>query len=180
VSAGTISRARWLWVILSAGCTAALMFAGAQLGGWRAPVTPTAAHQAARVTSSPDQSAGSAFADRARVFGLVKPAPDSDEVLFAPARRMQPGGPETVYPGNVQPYQELPLASHAEIRVTAPIAPDDLPDYVKGIKITADRFPEMYQEADQRYGPFLDRAHMFELWFDDRGCIVRMQHIFTP
>jgi hypothetical protein len=85
-----------------------------------------------------------------------------------------------VYPGNVQRYQDLPLAPDAAIRVTAPIVLEDLPDYIQGIKITADRFPGLYQEADHRYGPFLDRGHMFELWFDDRGRIVRMQQIFTP
>jgi hypothetical protein len=93
---------------------------------------------------------------------------------------MQPGGPESVYPGNVQHYQNLPLAPDAEIRVTAPIVLGELPDYIQGIKITVDRFPGLYQEADQRYGPFLDRGHMFELWFDDRGRIVRMQQIFSP
>jgi hypothetical protein len=150
------------------------------VGGWREPVTHTAAYREAGVTSSPDVSARPAYAGRARVFGLVTPGADSGQVLFAPARRIQPGGPETVYPANVEPYQELPLAPNTQIRVTAPIALEDLPDYVQGVKVSAQRFPGLYREADQRYGPFLDRGHMFELWFDDQGCIVRMQQIFSP
>jgi hypothetical protein len=121
-----------------------------------------------------------AYAGRARVFGLVTPGPDPSQVLFAPARRMQPGGPETVYPGDAESYQALPLASDAKIRVTAPIALEALPDYVHGVSVSEQRFPEMYREADERYGPFLDRGHMFDLWFDDQGHIVRMQQIFSP
>jgi hypothetical protein len=176
VSGGTNSRTRWLRAAVSAGCTAALLLAGARAGGRSEPVTHTAAF---RQAPSPDR-AGPGHANRARVFGLVTPGPDSGQVLFAPADRMQPAGPETVYPANVAPYRALPLAPGAEIRVSAPIALGSLPDYVQGVQIPVGRFPQMYREADQRYGPFLDRGHMFELWFDDGGRVVRMRHIFTP
>jgi hypothetical protein len=160
---------------------AALLFAGTRAGGWREPVSHSAAYRADRVAASPaPPPAGDSYAGRAGVFGLVKPGPDAGQVLFAPAQRVQPGGPETVYPRDVQPYQTLPIALDANIRVTAPIALGDVPDYVQGIAITAERFPQLYREADQRYGPFLDRGHMFEVGFDGSGRIVRMQHIFTP
>jgi hypothetical protein len=176
VSAGTSSRARWLWVAVSAGCAAALLIAGLRAGRHE-PVTHTAAYRRTPASAPP---AGGAFAGRSQVFGLVIPDADPGQVRFAPARRMQPGGPETVYPANVEPYRALPLAPGAEIRVTAPIALGDLPNYVQGVGVTADRFTREYHESDQRYGPFLDRGHMFELSFDDRGRIVRAHQIFSP
>lgn len=122
----------------------------------------------------------SAFAGRSRVFGLVMPAGAPGMVLFAPARREQPGGPETVLPADVQPYQEIPLAPGAEIRVTAPIANGGVTDYVRGIQVSPERFSALYRESERRYGSFLDRGHMFELWFDGDGRIIRMIHYFSP
>ena len=39
---------------------------------------------------------------------------------------------------------------------------------------------EDLRKLHRRLRPLLDRAHMFELWFDGRGRIVRMQHYFSP
>ncbi|MGI8332036.1 hypothetical protein ACRYCC_18885 [Actinomadura scrupuli] len=180
MTAGTSSRARWPWVVLAAGCLAALLLAAALTTGPRAPVAHTVAFRANPVLVSPGTAAGSRYAGRAQVFGLVTPGPDTAQVLFAPARRMQPGAPETVYPGDVQPYRPLRVAPDAQIRVTAPIALGDLPDYIRGITVTPERFSQLYREADQRYGPFLDRGHMFEVGFDGTGRVVRMQQIFSP
>lgn len=126
------------------------------------------------------QPGGTRFAGRSDVFGLVVPGPTPGEVFFAPARREQPGGPETVVPADIQPYLAFKLAPGAEIRVTAPIANEGVTDYVKGITVTPERFDALYKESEQRYGPIMDRGHMFELWFDGEGRIVRMIHYFSP
>jgi hypothetical protein len=123
---------------------------------------------------------GSAYAGRSAVFGLVTPGPDSGMVRFAPARKDQQGGPETVQPADVGPYQPLSLAPGAEIRVTAPIAEDGVTDWIHGIRVSAQRFAALYQAAVQKYGPMVDRGHMFELWFDDQGRITRLVHYFSP
>jgi hypothetical protein len=131
--------------------------------------------------ATPGATAGaSAFVGRSRVFGLVAPASEAGLVLFAPARREQPGGPETVLPAGVQPYQEIPLAPGAEIRVTAPIANEGVTDYVRGIQVSPERFSALYHESERRYGTIVDRGHMFELWFDGAGRVIRMIHYFSP
>lgn len=121
-----------------------------------------------------------AYANRSRVFGLVAAGTGPDQVLFAPARKIQPGGPETVRPGAVGRYTPLALAPGAVIRASAPIAGDGVTDYVRGVRLTPEQLTEDLRRLRGRSHPLLDRAHMFELWFDGEGRIIRMQHYFSP
>lgn len=123
---------------------------------------------------------GAAYANRSRVFGLVLAGQTADTVLFAPARKVQPGGPETVHPANVGRYGPVRLAAGAMIRASAPIANDGVTDWVRGIRLTPEDFRALLVKLQARSHPLLDRAHMFELWFDGRGRITRMQHYFSP
>jgi hypothetical protein len=66
------------------------------------------------------------------------------------------------------------------IRASAPIVEDGVTDYVRGIRLTPRQLNEGLTKLRRRSHPLLDRAHMFELWFDGRGRIVRMQHRFSP
>lgn len=121
-----------------------------------------------------------AYANRSRVFGLVAEGPDAGQVLFAPARKVQPGGPETVHPGAVGRYTPLTIAPGAVIRASAPIVENGVTDYVRGVRLTPERLTEDLRSLRERSHPLLDRAHMFELWFDGAGRITRMQHYFSP
>jgi hypothetical protein len=121
-----------------------------------------------------------AYAGRARVFGLVAAGPSPDRVLFAPARKVQPGGPETVHPGAVGRYTSLALAPGAVIRASAPIVGDGVTDYVRGVRLTPEQLTDDLRRLRGRSQPLPDRSHMFELWFDGQGRIVRMQHYFSP
>jgi hypothetical protein len=131
---------------------------------------------AARAGAEP----GSAYAGRSRVFGLVEAGPSPPHVLFAPARKVQPGGPETVRPADVGRYVTLTLAPGAVIRASAPIVEDGVTDYVRGITLTPQRLNDGLRKLRRRLHPPPDRSHMFELWFDGQGRIVRMQHYFSP
>lgn len=127
-----------------------------------------------------DPGAGSPYAGRSRVFGLVDAGPTAGRVLFAPARKVQPGGPETVRPVDVGRYVPLRLAPGAVIRASAPIVNEGVTDYVRGVRLTPERLNEGLRKLRRRLQPMLDRSHMFELWFDDQGRVVRMQHYFSP
>ncbi len=129
---------------------------------------------------SGEPSPVSTYAGRARVFGLVEAGAQAAEVRFAPARKVQPGGPETVHPEQVGRYAPVPLAPGAVIRASAPIVEEGVTDYVRGVRLTPARLNEQLRRLSRRLHPMLDRAHMFELWFDARGRIVRMQHYFSP
>src|SRR3954465_576033 len=85
----------------------------------------------ARAGADPDP----AYAGRSRVFGLVEAASTPDEVLFAPARKVQPGGPETVRPAGIGRYGPLTIAPGAVIRATAPIVEDGVTDWVRGVRL---------------------------------------------
>ena len=134
----------------------------------------------ARAGESTDFGAGTGYANRAKVFGLVDAGATPAGVLFAPARKVQPGGPETVRPAAVGRYVPIPLAPGAVIRASAPIANDGVTDYVRGVRLSPAQLTDLLRKLRQRLHPLLDRAHMFELWFDGRGRIVRMQHYFSP
>jgi hypothetical protein len=121
-----------------------------------------------------------AYANRSRVFGLVEAGASSTRVLFAPARKVQPGGPETVRPAGVGRYTPLTIAPGAVIRASAPIVNDGVTDYVRGVRLTPEQLTDGLRKLRRRLHPLLDRAHMFELWFDGQGRIVRMQHYFSP
>jgi hypothetical protein len=121
-----------------------------------------------------------AYANRARVFGLVAAGTDASHVLFAPAHKVQPGGPETVRPAAVGRYVPLTIAPGAVIRASAPIVDQGVTDYVRGVRLTPEQLGEGLRKLRRRLHPLLDRAHMFELWFDAQGRIVRMQHYFSP
>jgi hypothetical protein len=156
-------------------CAGALLLTGARPG--ERPGTPRPdASPAAAGTVAPrgDQ------ADRAHLFGLVAAGETPDTVLFAPARKVQPGGPETVRPADVGPYIPLRLAPGAVIRASAPIANDGVTDWVRGIRLTREEFHTLLVKLQQRSHPLLERAHMFEVWFDGRGRVIRMQHYFSP
>jgi len=127
-----------------------------------------------------DPGARSGYAGRSRVFGLVEAGASPEQVLFAPARRVQRGGPETVRPAAVGRYGPLTFAPGAVIRASAPVVEDGVTDYVRGIRLTPRQLNEGLTKLRRRSHPLLDRAHMFELWFDGRGRIVRMQHRFSP
>jgi hypothetical protein len=120
------------------------------------------------------------FAGRSRVFGLVEAGNGPDEVLFAPARKIQPGGPETVRPAGIGRYVRLTLAPGVVIRASAPIVEDGVTDWVRGVRLTPERLAGHLRGLRRRSHPLLDRAHMFELWFDGQGRVVRMQHYFSP
>lgn len=120
------------------------------------------------------------YAGRSRVFGLVEAGSTPELVRFAPARKAQPGGPETVHPVDVGHYVTLPLAPGAVIRASAPIANDGVTDWVRGIRLTPGEFWAAMRRLEARSHPFRERSHMFELWFDRQGRITRLQHYFSP
>ncbi|GAA0370208.1 hypothetical protein NE235_19645 [Actinoallomurus spadix] len=156
-------------------CAGALLLTGARTDERTDPPGPDVP------SAAPDTGApGAAYAGRSRVFGLVMAGPKADTVLFAPARKVQPGGPETVRPADVGRYVPLRLAPGAVIRASAPIANDGITDWVRGIRLTPEEFHALMVRLQTRLHPLLDRAHMFELWFDGRGRITRMQHYFSP
>jgi hypothetical protein len=146
---------RWVIIAVSLACASGLVLTRTRAG------------------ADPD------YAGRARVFGLAE-ADTGSRVLFAPARRVQPGGPETVRPAGVGRYAPLTFAPGAVIRASAPIVDDGVTDYVRGIRLTPEQLNEGLRKLHRRSHPLLDRAHMFELWFDGRGRIIRMQHYFSP
>jgi hypothetical protein len=152
---------RWVMAVVSLACTSGIALTGARTGDG-------------------DPGPGAAYAGRSRVFGLVMAGNGPDDVLFAPARKVRPGGPETVRPAGVGRYIPLEFAPGVVIRASAPIAEDGVTDYVRGIRLSPERFDRLLRALSQRLHPLLDRAHMFELWFDGRGRIVRMQHYFSP
>lgn len=120
------------------------------------------------------------YAGRSRVFGLVQAGASPDRVLFAPARMVRHGGPETVRPASVGRYEPLTIAPGAVIRASAPIVDHGVTDYVRGVRLTPVQLNDDLRRLSRRLHPLLDRAHMFELWFDGQGRIVRMQHYFSP
>jgi hypothetical protein len=126
------------------------------------------------------RTAGADYAGRSNVFGLIAPGQDPSVVRFAPARRDQPGGPETVQPADVGAYRPVSLAPGAQIWVTAPIADQGVTDYIRGIQVTPAQFAAYYRAALQKYGPMVDRGHMFTIAFDGQGRIARMVHYFSP
>jgi hypothetical protein len=121
-----------------------------------------------------------AFAGRSRVFGLVDAGDGPGRVLFAPARKVQPGGPETVRPAAIGRYLPVPLAPGVVIRASAPIVEEGVTDWVHGVRLTPKQFSDDLRNLHRRSRPLLDRAHMFELWFDGQGRVIRMQHYFSP
>jgi len=151
--------------------------AGLLLAGCGGHVPPTVSYRAAQVSTAWRLPP---YADQAKVFGLLMPGAVPAEVLFAPAIRTQPAGPETVEPTSIGPYELLQLAPNAEIRVTAPIDNEPLTDYLAGARVTAAQFAAMYQVSSRRFGPLLDRGHMFELTFDSQGKITLAHQIFSP
>lgn len=126
------------------------------------------------------RTAGSDYSGRSGVFGLVAPGQDPSVVQFAPARKSQPGGPETVKPVDLGAYRPVALAPGVQIWVTAPIANQGVTDYIRGIQVTRAQFADDYRAALKQYGPMVDRGHMFTISFDDQGRIVRMVHYFSP
>jgi hypothetical protein len=163
VSVAYSARKRWVTALACCACASGLVLTGARFGGSESSPAP-----------------GSEYAGRARVFGLVEAGATPAGVLFAPARKVQTGGPETVRPAGVGRYVPLPLAPGAEIRASAPIANEGVTDYVRGIRLTPAQLNDLLRKLSRRLHPLLDRAHMFELWFDARGRIIRMQHYFSP
>lgn len=132
------------------------------------------------VRAGADPDPGSAYAGRSRVFGLVEAGTSPGRVLFAPARKVQPAGPETVHAAAVGRYAPMTLAPGAVIRASAPIVQNGVTDDVRGTTLTSQQLNDDLLKLHQRSRPVLDRSHMFELWFDGQGRIVRMQHYFIP
>ena len=79
------------------------------------------------------------FAGRSRVFGLVEAGSAPGELLFAPARKVQPGGPETVRPAAIGRYVRLTLAPGVVIRASAPIVENGVTDWVRGVRLTPEQ-----------------------------------------
>ncbi|GLY76484.1 hypothetical protein [Actinoallomurus iriomotensis] len=154
MSTAYITRARWVMAAVWSAC--GLLLVGAPAG------------------------ADPAYAGRSKVFGLVQAGPGPDRVLFAPARMVRHGGPETVRPASVGRYLPLTIAPGAVIRASAPIVDHGVTDYVRGVRLTPEQLDDDLRRLSRRSHPLLDRAHMFELWFDGQGRIVRMQHYFSP
>lgn len=162
MSVAYTARTRLVIVAVSLACTSGLALTGA------------------RTDRGTEPGPGAAYIGRSRVFGLVEAGSDADGVLFAPARKVRTGGPETVRPAGVGRYVPLEFAPGAVIRASAPIADDGVTDYVRGVRLSPEQLNRLLRKLRQRQNPLLDRAHMFELWFDKRGRIVRMQHYFSP
>jgi hypothetical protein len=119
-------------------------------------------------------------ASRTTAFALVYAGPGPGWALVAKARRIQPGGPETVTPVDVQRPAETPIDPGADITITAPLYAGELRDWLAGAEVDPGEFDRQLREADRRYGPLPDRARMFDVTFDDLGRIVRLHHIFSP
>ena len=114
------------------------------------------------------------------LFAVIKPGGTPGQVLVARATEYQPGGPETLVPVHVQPYRAMRLAPGAVIRITAPLYPGVLTDWIKGAQVTPQQFDADARQAEARWGPLPDRAHMFHLTLDAQGRVSRMQHYFSP
>ena len=119
-------------------------------------------------------------ASHTTAFAVVNAGSGPGWALVAKATRIQPGGPETVTPVDLQRPADTPIAPGADITITAPLYAGDLEDWLAGAKVTSAEFDRQLREADQRYWPLSDRARMFEVTFDDSGRIVRLHHIFSP
>jgi hypothetical protein len=170
VSLGRVSLGALALVLLAIGAAAVMLSCDQQLTG-AAPMAHTTQTTPAAPTAAPSAT---------RIFAVVEPAGDPAHVLVARAAERRPGGPETLVPVHVQPYVTLPLAPGAVIRITAPLYPGNLTDWVAGAQVTPERFTAYARQAEARYGPLPDRARMFHLWLDPQGRVIRMQHYFTP
>jgi len=121
-----------------------------------------------------------AAAPAGKAFAVVRPGAGPDQVLVAPATRRQPAGPETLVPSKVGTPAPLALAPGARIRITAPLYDGELTDWLRGAAVTPRQFADMSQASEHRYGPFPDRARMFDVWLDGQGRVAGMQQIFSP
>jgi hypothetical protein len=180
VSAEYAARALWVTAVAASACVGGVLLTGARTEAADPPVPDVPSASASAESGTETAAPGSAYANRSRVFGLVEAGPTADTVLFAPARKVQPGGPETVHPANVGQYVRLRLAPGAVIRASAPIANEGVTDWVRGVRLSPQQFHTLLLKLQERLHPLLDRSHMFELWFDARGQVTRMQHYFSP
>ena len=155
MSTAYIACVRWVIIAVSLACASGLVLTRTRAG------------------ADPDHTG------RAPVFGPAE-ADTGSRVLFAPARRVQPGGPETVRPAGAGRYAPLTFAPGAVIRASAPIVDDGVTDDVRGVRLTPEQLNEGLRKAHRRLHPLPDRARMFEPWFDGRGRIAGMQHYFSP
>jgi hypothetical protein len=154
----------------AAGLVGAVALSGC--GQQRAQVEPAAG------TSGRHEAAAAAPARKA--FAVVRPGPRPDQVLMARATRWQPAGPETLVPAKVGTPARMALAPGAWIRITAPLYEGELSDWLRGAAVTPRQFAAMSKASERRYGPFPDRARMFDVWLDAQGRITGMQQIFSP
>lgn len=113
-------------------------------------------------------------------FGLIEPGSGETGLLFAAARRSQPGGPETLRPVDVGRYRPMRLAPGAQLWVTVPLYSGTPPNVVQGVQVTPARFAALYRTVNARFGPILDRAHMFDVRLDTKGRIAWIHQMFTP
>jgi hypothetical protein len=174
-----LSLGAFALVLLVTGAAAFLLSCGQQ----RTRAAPmTASTPSAVLGSAPDTAPGAPTGtpSASEIFAVVKPGGSPTQVLVAPAAEHQPGGPETLVPVNIKPYRPLPLAPGAVIRITAPLYPDPLADWVKGAQVTPEQFNTDARQAEARYGPLPDRAHMFHITLDAQGRVTRMLHYFSP
>jgi hypothetical protein len=191
-----LRRRRWIFV-RNAGIAAAVMVvAGATTLIWVGHSGSTPARARAAVTAlkpsvipqaAPGPSAGPSPVPSPVPppgtrpgFGLVEPGATSTGLLFAAAKRSRQGGPETLRAVDVAPYHPVRLAPGAQLWITVPIYQGSLPDVVKGVQVPPDRFTTLYRAEDSRFGPILDRAHMFDVRFDAKGRIAWIHQIFSP
>lgn len=121
-----------------------------------------------------------AAAPAGKAFAVVRPGTQPDQVLVARATRRQPAGPETLVPSEVAAPAQVALAPGAWIRITAPLYDGELSDWLRGAAVTPRQFADMSQASEHRYGPFPDRARMFDVWLDGQGRVAGMQQIFSP
>jgi hypothetical protein len=66
------------------------------------------------------------------------------------------------------------------IRASAPIVDEGVTGHVRGIRPTPEQLNEGLRKPHRRLHPPLDRAHMFEPWFDGQGRITGTQRHFSP
>src|SRR5262249_5174358 len=107
-----------------------------------------------------EAAAASGPAGRSQAFGLVEAGAGPQSVLFAPARKVRRGGPETVRPAGVGRYAPLRLAPGVVIYASAPVVNEGVNDWVRGIRLTPAQLDQDLRDLQARSRPLLDRAHM--------------------
>src|SRR5882724_318125 len=103
------ARSWWRRGAVAACCAVAGLLVAAGLLAWGTSIGTGASSANAHAVfyQAGYRTAGAGYAGRSNVFGLIAPGQDPSVVTFAPARRDQPGGPETVQPAGIGAYRPV-------------------------------------------------------------------------